>query len=234
MIYRLAEARAAMEALAANPDDTEQAIRAIGAMAGNSPERCFERFARSAEGLQILIDERELYDILSDMNRLAAMPENSLGHAIWSWYSVEEISAEGLKGASEAAAGDSAFFAGDDDRSLFARRIRELHDVFHVLTGYGRDMRGEIACLAFTYSQTKNTGMGYVVLWVLLKAGWSSEMGQLVRQAFWRGRRAKWLIAQDWEALLSQPLDQLRDELGVGPPPQYEQMRSAAAPAIAS
>ena len=37
--YRLAEARAAMEALAANPDDTAQAIRAIGAMAGNSPEQ---------------------------------------------------------------------------------------------------------------------------------------------------------------------------------------------------
>jgi ubiquinone biosynthesis protein COQ4 len=162
------------------------------------------------------------------------MPEGSLGHGIWTFYSVEEISAAGLRGASEAAAGDSAFFSGDDDRSRFARRLRELHDVFHVLTGYGRDMRGEIACLAFTYSQTKNTGIGYVALWVLLKAGWGSEMGQLVRQAFWRGRRAKWLVAQDWESLLAQPLDQLRDELGVGAPPVYEQARSAGAPAIAS
>jgi ubiquinone biosynthesis protein COQ4 len=223
-----------MEALAANPDDTEQAVRAIGAMAGNSPERCFKRFARSAEGLQILIDKRELYDILSDMDRLTAMPEDSLGHAIGSWYSIEEISAEGLKGASEAATGDSAFFAGDDDRSRFARRLRELHDVFHVLTGYGRDMRGEIACLAFTYSQTKNTGIGYVALRVLRGAGWRSEMGRLVRQGFWRGRRAQWLIDQDWEALLPLPLEQLREDLGVGPAPEYEALRSPGAPALAS
>ena len=32
MAYRLAEARRAMEALGANPDDTAQAIRAIAAM----------------------------------------------------------------------------------------------------------------------------------------------------------------------------------------------------------
>jgi ubiquinone biosynthesis protein COQ4 len=232
--YRLAEAQAAMNALAADPDDTEQAIRAIGAMAGNSSERCFARFARSEAGARVLSEKRELYDILSDMDRLAAMPEGSLGHGIWSFYHVEEISAAGLRGASEAAAGDSAFFSGDDDRSRFARRLRELHDVFHVLTGYGRDMRGEIACLAFTYSQTKNTGIGYVALWVLLKAGWGSEMGQLIRQAFWRGRRAKWLVAENWEALLALPLDPLRDELGVGAPPMYEQARSAGAPAIAS
>ena len=36
-----------MGALLENPDDTAQAIRAIGAMSGNSPERCFKRFARS-------------------------------------------------------------------------------------------------------------------------------------------------------------------------------------------
>jgi ubiquinone biosynthesis protein COQ4 len=230
MPYRLAEARRAMEALGADPDDTAQAIRAIGAMAGGSPERCFKRFARSEQGARVLREKRELYDILSDIERLGAMPEGSLGHEIWRFYTVEQISAQGLKGASEAAAGESGFFAGDDDRTRFARRLRELHDVFHVLTGYGRDMRGEIACLAFTYSQTKNTGIGYVALRVLRGAGWSSEMGKLIRQGFWRGRRAEWLIDQDWETLLLQPLAQLREELGVGPAPVYEQARSPGAP----
>jgi ubiquinone biosynthesis protein COQ4 len=234
MQYRLSEAQRAMEALGANPDDTAQAIRAIGAMSGNSPERCFKRFARSPQGRRILREKRELYDIMSDLDRLGAMPEGSLGHAIWEFYTVEEISAQGLKGASEAAAGEDGFFAGDTDRSRFARRLRELHDVFHVLTGYGRDMRGEIACLAFTYSQTKNTGMGYVALRVLRGAGWSSEMGRLIRQGYWRGRHARWLIDQDWEALLSRPLDQLRRELGVGPAPIYQQARSPGAPILAT
>lgn len=232
MAYRLAEARRAMEALSANPDDTAQAIRAIAAMSGNSPERCFRRFRKSQQGERILREKRELYDVLSDLGGLGAMPEGSLGRAIWAFYSTEQISAQGLRGASEEAVGEGGFFAGDDDRARFARRLREMHDVFHVLTGYGRDVRGEIACLSFTFAQTKNTGIGYLALRVLRGAGWSSEMGRLIRQAFWRGRRAQWLVDQDWEALLPLPLEQVREELGVGPAPDYEPVRSAGAPAL--
>jgi ubiquinone biosynthesis protein COQ4 len=221
-----------MEALSANPDDTAQAIRAIAAMSGNSPERCFRRFRRSQQGERILREKRELYDVLSDLGGLGAMPDGSLGRAIWDFYTVEQISAQGLKGASEDAVGEGGFFAGDDDRARFARRLREMHDVFHVLTGYGRDVRGEIACLSFTFAQTKNTGIGYLALRVLRGAGWSSEMGRLIRQAFWRGRRAEWLVDQDWEALLPLPLEQVREELGVGPAPDYEPVRSAGAPAL--
>jgi len=221
-----------MEALSANPDDTAQAIRAIAAMSGNSPERCFRRFRKSQQGERILREKRELYDVLSDLGGLGAMPEGSLGRAIWAFYSTEQISAQGLRGASEEAVGEGGFFAGDDDRARFARRLREMHDVFHVLTGYGRDVRGEIACLSFTFAQTKNTGIGYLALRVLRGAGWSSEMGRLIRQAFWRGRRAQWLVDQDWEALLPLPLEQVREELGVGPAPDYEPVRSAGAPAL--
>jgi ubiquinone biosynthesis protein COQ4 len=234
MPYKLFEARKAMEALAADPDDTAQAIRAIGAMSGSSPERCFRRFARSERGARILREKRELYDILSNLDRLDRMPDGSLGKGIWTFYTTEELSAQGLRSASEEAAGESDFFGGDDDRSRFARRLRELHDVFHVATGYGRDMRGEIACLAFTYSQTKNTGIGYVALRVLRGAGWNSEMGKLIRQGYWRGRRAAWLIDQDWETLLPQPLDQLRVRLRIGAPPVYEQARSPGAPVLAN
>ena len=232
MAYRLAEARRAMEALSANPDDTAQAIRAIAAMSGNSPERCFRRFRKSQQGERILREKRELYDVLSDLGGLGAMPEGSLGRAIWDFYTVEQISAQGLKGASEDAVGEGGFFAGDDDRARFGRRLREMHDVFHVLTGYGRDVRGEIACLSFSFAQTKNTGIGYLALRVLRGAGWSSEMGRLIRRAFWRGRRAEWLVDQDWEALLPLPLEQVREELGVGPAPDYEPVRSAGAPAL--
>lgn len=44
-----------------------------------------------------------------------------------------------------------------EEEQLFSNRIRDLHDVFHVLTGYGRDLRGESAVLAFTIPQTRNT-----------------------------------------------------------------------------
>jgi ubiquinone biosynthesis protein COQ4 len=234
MTYKLREALQALEVLSNNPDDTEQAIRAIGAMSSNSGERLFSRFERSIRGAKILKEKTELYDILSDIDRLGAMPEGSLGHGIWTFYTTEEISAQGLKGASEAASDADDTVDKDSDEAIFGRRNRELHDVFHVLTGYGRDMRGEIAVLAFTYAQTKNTGIGYIVLRSLDGNGENSEMGRLIHQAYWRGRRAQWLIDQDWEELLLMPLEQLRIDLGVGPAPEYEQLRSAGAPVLAA
>ena len=234
MTFHLREARRALAALSADPDDTEQAIRAINAMAGNSGERLFKRFVQTTEGVRILREKRELYDLLSDLDSLKNMPENSLGHAIWSFYTTEEISAQGLKGASESASDnpDAASRTTAGDMSLFARRSRELHDIFHVMTGYGRDMRGEIAVLAFTFAQTMNTGIGYMVFRSLRNAGWNSVLGKLIRQAFWRGRRCKWLVNQEWELLLAQPLALLREDFNLGPAPQYEALRSPGAPVL--
>lgn len=232
MAFRLREAQKALATLSANPDDTQQAIRAINAMSGNSAERLFRRFQRSNNGAKLLGEKPELYDILSNLDRLGSMPEGSLGRAIGSFYTIEAISAQGLKAASEAAAEGQPHKKADEDRAWFGRRSREMHDVFHVLTGYGRDMRGEMAVLAFTYSQTRNTGIGYMVLRSLRNAGWNSVLGKLIRQGYWRGRRAEWLIARDWEELLPQPLDKLRETLGVGPAPEYEQHRSPGAPIL--
>jgi ubiquinone biosynthesis protein COQ4 len=227
-------ARRAMRALRENPDDTAQAIRVIGAMSGNSGNRLFRRFRRSPGGARILRESRDLLAVLNDVERLRAMGPGSLGAAIADFYTSEDLSAQGLADASQVAFSEGGpkrrQVTGDEE--LFSNRLRDLHDVFHVLTGYGRDLRGEAAVLAFTVPQTRNPGVGYLVLEVLRRAGWRSEMGQLIRQAFRRGRRARWLIDQDWEGLLEQPLDQVREQLAVGEPPAYEQVRSAGAPAL--
>jgi ubiquinone biosynthesis protein COQ4 len=225
-----------MEVLAENPDDTAQAIVAIAAMSGNSNERLFKRFKRSSRGRQILHERRDLYRILCDQEELLAMPEGSLGRAIGEWFMRENISAEGLAGASEAAAEqfpDRSANLGEEAR-VFESRLLNLHDVFHVLTGYDRDMRGEIAVLAFTVAQTWNTGIAYLVWRSFTANGWNSEPGRLIRQGLRRGLRAKWLIDEDWESLFEQPIDEVRERLGVGAPPVYEQLRSAAAPPLAA
>lgn len=227
-------ARRALRALRANPDDTAQAIRAIGAMSGSSGRRLFRRFRRSPRGQRILRERRNLLALMSDGERLGAMPPGSLGAAIAEWYAAEEISAQGLADASQAALSGSGPQGRElsRDEGLFSNRLRDLHDVFHVVAGYGRDLRGEAAVLAFTVPQTRNTGIAYLVLDVLRRAGWRSEVGKLVREAFRRGRRAEWLVDQDWEALFEEPLDEVREKLGLGVPPVYEQVRSAGAPPL--
>ncbi len=227
-------ARRALEVLAENPDDTAQAIVVIAAMSGNSNERLFKRFKKSPRGQQILAERRDLYGILCDRGRLLAMPEGSLGRKICEWFMRENISAEGLAGASQAAAEqfpDRPLNLGEEAR-VFGSRLLNLHDVFHVLTGYDRDMRGEIAVLAFTVPQTWSTGIAYLVWRSFTSNGWNSESGRLIRQGLRRGLRAKWLIDQDWESILEQPIDEVRERLGVGAPPVYVQMRSPGAPTL--
>ena len=227
-------ARRAMEVLAEDPDDTTQAIVAIAAMSGNSNERLLRRFKKSPKGQQILAERRDLYGILCDRERLLAMPEGSLGRTICEWFMREGISADGLAGASEAAADqfpDRLVDLGEEART-FGSRLLNLHDVFHVLTGYDRDMRGEIAVLAFTVAQTWNTGIAYLVWRSFTHNGWNSEPSRLIRQGLGRGLRAKWLIDEDWESLFEQPINEVREKLGISAPPVYEQLRSAAAPAL--
>ena len=96
-----------------------------------------------------------------------------------------------------------------------------------------RDLVGESAVLAFTIPQTKNAGIAYLVFDALRGSGWNSEEGKVIRAAYRRGRRCEWLVDQDWEALFEQPIDEVREKLGVGAPPVYEQMRSPGAPVLA-
>lgn len=216
-----------------NPDDTSQAIVVIAALSGSSGKRLFQRFRRSPRAEGILRERRDLYDTLSDVARLRAMPPGSLGRAIGDWFTREKIGAEGLAQAAITARSElGATTPEADDEQVFTRRLLNLHDVFHVLAGYDRDLRGEAAVLAFTLPQVRNPGIGYLVLRILWQAGWRSDMGRLIRQGFRRGMRASWLVDQDWECLFERPIDEVRRTLGVGDPPVYQQVRSAGAPAL--
>ncbi len=224
-------AHRAMRELRADPDDTAAAIRVIFALTGNSSRRAFRRFKRSERGAEILRDGETLYDLLTDHERLKAMSPGSLGRTIVDWFERENINTKGLNQASDAAREGSSRDAGAEQEIYFSR-MRNLHDVFHVLAGYDRDLRGEAAVLAFTVGQSYNRGVAYLVWNALRAEGWTSPAGKLIRGGYRRGKRAQRLVGQDWEVLFERPIDEVREELAVGAPPVYEQSRSTGAPAL--
>ena len=227
------DALRAMRALLRDPDDTVQVFRIVDALSGNSGERLFRRFRHSSTGAAVLREKRQLVETLENRDELLALPPGTLGHTYAEFMQREQISAGGLMDASVAGGRDRA--ATDPARRLVGDRFRDQHDLWHVVTGYNRDLVGEAALLAFTLAQTWNPGIGFIVAvaWFKLKGDFGYGR-TLLRQAFRRGRRSEWLPAQDWEALLRQPLAEVRRELRVGAPPEYAQRRSAGAPAMAS
>ena len=219
----------AMRRLLKNREDTSQVFVITSSLRGKSALRGAERLRKTEAGRSALAEKRSLLPILCDRAALAALPAGSFGRADYDFVVREDISAEGLV---EASMVQKKFPAPTADEQIFRERIRDMHDLWHVLTGYGRDPLGETCVVAFTYAQTKSTGLGVIALLGLVKIGHALP-GAPVRAAVieaWRhGRVAAWLPGEDMEALLHEPLEALRTRLGIAPPERYKEIVGALA-----
>jgi ubiquinone biosynthesis protein COQ4 len=214
------KARAALGGLIADPERTELVFELIDALAGNSGERLFQRFLRHPDAAPLLAEKPSLLHALRDLPRLEGLPSGSFGREYARFMRDGGIEAQGLVDASEEADRREREAPLDPDREWFYARLRDMHDLWHVLTGYGRDVAGEAANLAFTYAQTRNRGVGAIVLAAVLKGPKSLDLAwpRYLWRAWRRGARATLLAAAHYEALLPLPLAEVRRRLGVSPP----------------
>jgi ubiquinone biosynthesis protein COQ4 len=207
----------ALRNLIRDPERTELVFALIQSLGGDNGDRNYQRFRSHPEGRQLLEDRPSLYGALCDVERLEQMPEGSLGRAYAAFMREGGLEAQGLVDASEKVREDDG---PDPERRWYFDRTRDMHDLWHVLTGYGRDLAGEAANLAFTYGQLRTRGIGAIVLsaaWVGPKSVDLHWQRYLFR-AWRRGRRAVPLSLVRYEELLDRPLDQVRRELHIQPP----------------
>jgi ubiquinone biosynthesis protein COQ4 len=208
-----------MAALLRDPNDTAQVFTIIQALSFGTLRRMTRRYRRIDSGRAILSERRSLLPAL-DRRALEALPAGSLGRAYLDFIDAEGITPAGLVEASER--GYKPELLEDDAMEIVADRMRDQHDLWHVVTGYHGDLIGEAALLAFTFAQTRNPGVGFIASMGWVKTGALPGSRRLILEAFERGRRAAWLPAQDWESLLPLPIDEVRARLGVDAPPRYQ------------
>ena len=226
------EALRAFSKVARDPDDTENGARFVLALQGNASEKTFRRFKADPQGARILAERRQLIDRLRDREWLASLPEGSFGRAYLEFVQVEDLSADGLREAVEKA--DQAYLCVDAEHRLLHDRVRDMHDLWHVLTGYGRDLIGELLLVYFSWKQLKTRAFALIIPFTYLFNEFRYPgFREWARLALRRGDAAVWLPAQDWEQLLTRPLDEVRETTGVGPPPVYTPDRSEGAPRLA-
>jgi ubiquinone biosynthesis protein COQ4 len=212
----------ALWALRQDNDDTTQVFKIVDALRGRSDLRNVERMRESAIGRAILAERRSMLGVLSDRERLRALPEGSLGRVYLAFMEREGLSADGLADAAE-----QGYQRRSPNPNLrtFGDWARDSHDLWHVLTGYGRDPLGELCLLGVLYSQIRNPGTAFIALLGLTQAPAEYPGAPSIRavlQGFWIGLRARWMIALDWEALLARPIEEVRSELRLGRPTYYE------------
>lgn len=225
---------AALRRLLANGDDTEQVFRIMRALNGDVTQRNYRKLLRVQGGGKLAYRRLELAQRLSDRTWIDSFEPNTLGAAYRSFLDSTGYSADGLVQVSMVEGG----FQGIDVEHPYAwmgRRERDIHDIWHVLTGYKADEHlGELCLVAFSYAQTGGLGWGFIALGGALKSIRTTGRLDCLR-AIWEGyrhgKRARWLHGEDYEALLQEPLAAARRRLGIADPARYRtaQARLAAA-----
>jgi ubiquinone biosynthesis protein COQ4 len=178
----------------------------------------------SDKGEELRKAEPWLPEVLDDHAALRRTPKGSLAHAYCDFMEAEGLSAAGLVAESERS-GRPRF---PDLVEWYINRSRDTHDLFHILTGYGRDALGEASVLLFTHGQMPSQGhllIGYAGAANIKKMakGTKAPVFGAVREAHRTGKGAPQLIAQPIRELLARPLAEVRAEMRIPEPVQYRE-----------
>ncbi|PCD01862.1 ubiquinone biosynthesis protein [Sphingomonas spermidinifaciens] len=218
----------AVRNLLRDPEDTEQVFRIMRALNADTSHRNYTRLLRSAEGGRIAFRHVELADRLGDRGWIDAFPAGSVGAAYRAFLDRTGFSAQGLADISYAE--NAEFRDSEHPYAWFGRRERDVHDIWHVLTGYtAEEPLGEACLVAFSYAQTGGLGWGAIGAMAALKSlkiTRDTRFARAVWEGYRNGRRAAWLHGEDYEALLAEPLDAARRRLGIVEPVAYQRAQA--------
>ncbi|MEZ5998869.1 MAG: Coq4 family protein [Hyphomonas sp.] len=212
-----------MQKLLADKEDTEQVFHIIEALNGRSLLNNLEAFAATGAGRAQLARKAYLPPLLDDHSWIRDLPEGTVGRAYVDFMEREGLTAQGLVDESEKFRSAAKDY--DDDLLWFGNRLRDTHDLYHVLSGYGRDALGEACLLAFSYSQNPGRGVIFIAFMAARQISKSLPKEARVMDCLWEGRRngraASQIIQEDILQLLREPLEDARRRLGIRTPEGY-------------
>jgi ubiquinone biosynthesis protein COQ4 len=196
----------------------ESAFEAMFALAGPTVEREFDRFARDPVGEKLLAERprRDLNRLLADREALAAMPKGSFADAYLVYMGGQGMGSADYFLVAAGLEEKAARFGWSDDQLWFVRRMSNSHDLFHVVSGYDRDIIGEIGVDSFTAGQIPLLPLRLLLLYFFfLKPSSPFGWTRFVLRAFRHGQQTPSLACVDYEALFALPLDEARRRIGV-------------------
>jgi ubiquinone biosynthesis protein COQ4 len=99
--------------------------------------------------------------------------------------------------------------------SFMAQRIRQTHDIWHVLTGYAPDVPGELALQGFTFAQMR---MPSTFLIATVGTAFRAPLeAKNVWEGYERGLKADFLPVVRFEEHWDEELTVLRSRLNIVP-----------------
>src|SRR5262245_38049014 len=149
-LVRWKRALIALARVMRDPGQTEQVLEFnIYANAGTLARRV-ERFLADPAARTLYAEQRRIDSHTIDMAALAALPEETLGRAYVEFMRARGLTPEIFDGPPDGVT--------DPRAAYVVQRLRQTHDLWHVVTGYDTDAASEIALQAFTFAQVRAPG----------------------------------------------------------------------------
>ena len=164
-----------------------------------------------------LIEDARFHELVQEgwrpqpihLNDLLAMPTGSLGQVY-----AQQLTSQGLDPESTMDHSEITTAA-----HYIKHRMRETHDIVHVLTGFGVDGAGELGVQAFGLAQNRHPLSVLLILGGLLKALQDgldlSPVLHAISKGFRLGLAADIVIAYKFEDAWQRPIEHWREEVGL-------------------
>ncbi|MFO0746565.1 MAG: Coq4 family protein [Myxococcota bacterium] len=206
VLPRLRLGSKALASILKDPEDTKQVFILFLVLHARRVPGFLARFMAEPGGAELMAERPAIDSHGVDFDALRKLPADTLGGAF-----ARHLDDRGLSpDIFQAPPGVPPAIG------YLAQRMRQSHDIWHVLTGYDTSVPGELALQAFTFAQTRMPGPALLAVTGALR-WWPEERGVfgLVARGYRRGKAARSLLAVRWEDLWAVPLATVRAELGI-------------------
>lgn len=167
----------------------------------------FIEYAHSHPDITQILQER-YFSPTPDLDELLNCPQHSLGY-----HYAAEMKRTGLQ---------PDFYRKitvEDDYSYIALRMRQTHDIWHIVTGFGTNLADEMGLQAFTLAQTRSplavAILAATVIYALKSSTSLNPVVERMQQGWKMGENAHPFLAQKWEEYWEKPLSEWRADLNI-------------------
>jgi len=224
--YRPLKAWGHFSELIKDKEKTEEVFHIFESLPWKGVNPAARSYLASERGQRVYANEAYLVPILDDHIALRRLPEGSIAQAYCDFMEREGLTAQGLIDEFDKFSSNRPRF--DDQLEWYYSRLRDTHDMLHVLTGYGRDALGEACVLAFTYSQQPafaNLFISYMAGLNMRKRGTTdAPILRAIREGQRLGKACPRIAELPIRELLAMPLDAARAKLNITPARFYHEV----------
>lgn len=218
MFSRIKDSFKSLEYLLENPNDTAQVFKMTAALDHEDRKRAIQKLKSNSTGKNLVEQQHNIIEFLSDTNWIKQLSPNSVGQAYLDFLHKENLNTQKIYNMASQGNKYIDFFANTPESWIYRHTI-VIHDIWHVLTGYGTHPFGEACLMSFSSAQTGSKGFGLIAAGSIMRAVKTPNRKfphiKTIIQAYLIGKRAKWLYLEDYQKLLEEPLIDARKRLNI-------------------